>query len=233
MILALETAAEIGGVALLDGEALLGERRLDRQSEQAASLLPTIDRLLVDGGWELGAVDLIALSIGPGSFTGLRVGLATALGLCGGTERCIVPVPTLAALSLHADSEVPIVPMLDARKGQVYTGVYGPEGASIEPDRVCDPLPWLEQLRGRGPVSLLGPGATLYRNEIETALGQSARILPGELGCPRAASVGLLGARLAQRGAAVSADQIELRYLRRPQAELESSGLHVSAKPIT
>jgi tRNA threonylcarbamoyladenosine biosynthesis protein TsaB len=154
MILALQTATESGGVALLEGGRVLGERDLGPEEPHAGSLLVALDGLLRQASRRLEEVELIALSIGPGSFTGLRIGLATALGLCFGTSRRIVPVPTLAALSLQAGNVHRIVPLLDARKKQVYTGLYGSGGVSIREDRVCNPEVWFEELRGQGSLCL-------------------------------------------------------------------------------
>src|SRR3989338_4556744 len=119
LILALETAVERGGVALLDDEIVLGERELGLGRGQAAEVLVQLDVLLRETERALDEVDLIALSAGPGSFTGLRVGLATALGLAFGTGLRIAPVSTLAALALHAGDAPCSAPLLDARKGQV------------------------------------------------------------------------------------------------------------------
>ena len=237
MILAIETAAEQGGVALFEGQELLGERRIGEGGpHHTAELLPAVDALLAETGRELAQVECIALSVGPGSFTGLRIGLATALGLSFGTARLIAPVPTLAALSLGAGEVEPIVPMLDARKGQVYAGVYGPGGRALAEDRVVDPLPWLEELaslHGSGPIALLGSGAQLYRSEIEKVLGARGRLLPVEAGRPRAAWVAWLGARLAAAGALLPPEQVELCYLRRPEAEEKRAAGHSEREPIS
>jgi tRNA threonylcarbamoyladenosine biosynthesis protein TsaB len=219
LVLAIETAADVGGVALLDGERPVSEVILGPEGSPGAELLPAVDRALREAGCSLDAVADVSLSVGPGSFTGLRVGLATALGLCFGTSRRIVPVPTLAALSLHAAPASCIAPLLDARKGQVYAGLYGPSATEIEKDRVIDPLEWLESLRGKGPIAFLGPGAHLYRNEIETTLGRHAQLLPREVGWPRPATVGRLGHWLRERGLASEPALVELRYLRRAEAE--------------
>jgi tRNA threonylcarbamoyladenosine biosynthesis protein TsaB len=207
-------------VALLEGASLLGEHVVAEPPHRASSLLASVDQLLRTCGVGLAEVDAIALSIGPGSFTGLRIGLGTALGLCFDTERSIVPVPTLAALSLHAAGWARIAPLLDARKGQVYAGLYGPGAAPLVEDRVSDPLPFLEALKGAGPVALLGPGARLYRNEVETLLGSEATLLPAPMGWPRPATVGLLGADLLAAGRALRPEAVELRYLRASDAEL-------------
>jgi tRNA threonylcarbamoyladenosine biosynthesis protein TsaB len=219
LLLAIETATEVGGLALLERGELLADRSVGPARQHAASLLPSLDELLQSCGRRLEEVETIALSIGPGSFTGLRVGLATALGLCFGTERRIVPVPTLAALSLHAGPAPRIAPLLDARRGQVYAGTYGPDAAPLEEDRLVEPRPWLETLRGLGPVHFLGSGAVLYAESIRAALGEEARILPPELGLPRSATVARLGARLARERAAIPPEDVRLRYLRRSDAE--------------
>ncbi len=219
MILALETATEFGGVALLEDTRVIAERELERKQHHARSLLAELDQLLLGAGRRLEDVQLIALSIGPGSFTGLRIGLATALGLCFGTARKIVPVPTLAALSLQAGDAARIVPLLDARRKQVYSGLYAEGGVELRQDRVCDARPWFESLRAEGPLQLLGPGAQLYREAAVEILGEAACILEPERGRARASSVGRLGVRLAREGAACAPEAVELRYLRRAEAE--------------
>ncbi|MFQ5514612.1 MAG: tRNA (adenosine(37)-N6)-threonylcarbamoyltransferase complex dimerization subunit type 1 TsaB [Myxococcota bacterium] len=240
MLLALETASDGAGIALLDGEQLVGETGLPASTHLAGALLPALDELLSRCRAELGAVERIALSIGPGSFTGLRVGLATALGLCLGTERRIVPVPTLAALSLAAGEAERIVPMLDARRGQVYTGLYGPGADALRADRVCAAEAWLHELRGLGPVILLGPGAELHAARAREILGEDLRWPEGGPHRPRASWVGRLGARLASQGLALEPSRVELRYLRRSDAERRRRGAeaprgsagHPTRKPI-
>lgn len=232
MLIAVETATQYGGVALLEGERIVAEEAIDQAQQQASLLLPRLHALLDRCGYGLQDVARIALSIGPGSFTGLRVGLATALGLCLGSGRRIVPVPTLAVLALQAGECPRIAPMLDARKGQVYAGLYAPGGVPLESDCVSDPGPWLETLRSGGPVSFLGRGAQLYAQEIKRIVGQAAQILPAEQGWPRAASVGILGVRQAQREGDLAPDDVELRYLRTADAESTRRGGHAAGKAI-
>ncbi len=232
MILALETATPWGGVALLEGSRLLAERELGPETSHAGVLLERIEELLNEGARSLDEVELIALSVGPGSFTGLRVGLATALGLCFGTQRRIVPVSTLAALSLSAEAAPRIVPLLDARKGQVYTGLYGAGGVAAREDRLCEPAAWFQELRGGDPLTLLGDGAERYGPLAREILGAQARILSAEAGRPRARNVGRLGAVGAGQAGAQAPAQVELRYLRRPEAEAQARAGHPSAKAI-
>lgn len=220
-IIAIEAATAAGGVALLEGPRLLAERVLDDSQRSAATLLVALDELLQASGRRLEEFGLIALSIGPGSFTGLRVGLATALGLCFDTARRIVAVPTLAALSTHAPDAEHVVPMLDARRGEVYTGLYSGTGRTLRDDRVCEPDTWLGELaRLSTPLCFVGSGALRYADAIAHSMGCRARILPAEQARPRASSVGRLGVRLAAEGAVLEPAGVELRYLRRPAAEL-------------
>jgi len=232
VILALETASEVGGVALLDGDRSLGERVLSDRGRHAAELMPAVRDLLAAADRHLDDVEFVALSIGPGSFTGLRIGLSTALGLCFGSGRRILPVPTLAALSLEAGDRPAIVPMLDARRGQVYAGLYAQGGRSLRADEVTSPLPWLESLGEHAEVWLLGPGARLYHNEIESVLGARAHLLGAEQGEPRAANVARLGREIAEQGGALAPSEVEPRYLRPPEAVEKRAALLAQRKPI-
>ena len=232
-IIALEAATEAGGVALLEGSRLLAEQSIGESQRSASTLLVTLDELLQRVGRKLDDFQLIALSIGPGSFTGLRVGLAMALGLCFDTERRVVPVPTLAALSTHAGDAARIVPMLDARRGEVYTGLYGPDGNELQRDRVTDPGSWVRSLTDTGGrLHFVGSGALRYAELIEANHGHRARILSADQARPRAASVGLLGLRLAEGGGSLPGSEVELRYLRRPQAEVSRHAGHSPGEPI-
>ncbi|HTO71219.1 MAG TPA: tRNA (adenosine(37)-N6)-threonylcarbamoyltransferase complex dimerization subunit type 1 TsaB [Myxococcota bacterium] len=232
MLLALETSAERGGVALFEGAELVGEADVAETERHAASLLVRLDELFARVGRRLDDVGEIALAIGPGSFTGLRIGLATALGLAFGTERKLVPVPTLAALALQADAHGLVVPLLDARRNEVYAGLYDGAGSELAPD-LCAPLAEvLERLPAREPLALLGSGAELHRAALAAALGPRARLLPAEAGVLRARSVGHLGLALSARGGSRAPEAVELRYLRRAEAEAKRLALHRNAEPI-
>jgi len=232
VLLALETSAERGGVALFEGETLLGEADVAERERHAASLLVCLDRLLARVGRPLAEIDSIALAIGPGSFTGLRIGLATALGLTFGTTRTLVPVPTLAALAVQAQVSGLVVPLLDARRGEVYAGLYDSSGNALLRDACASVGDWVTVLPAREPIALLGSGAQLYRAKLEAELGSRARFLSDSAGTLRARSVGVLGHRLALAGAARPPEQVELRYLRRAEAEAKRSALHPNAEPI-
>ncbi|MCP4004895.1 MAG: tRNA (adenosine(37)-N6)-threonylcarbamoyltransferase complex dimerization subunit type 1 TsaB [bacterium] len=235
VLLSLETATDAGGVALVEhgksGEPrLLGEASIDTGQRHAATLLRAVDRVLSDSGRKLDEVELIGVSVGPGSFTGLRIGLSTALGLCFGTPRRIVPVSTLGALSLQAGGAGLAVPMLDARRGQVYGGVYAPQGRALQEDCAAPPEEFLGRLDPDSSVVVLGSGAQRYSEVVERVLGARARVLSAEEGRPRAAGVARLAVSLAANGLALPPERVELRYLRPPEAKLPGSGLGSDSK---
>ncbi len=233
MLLALDTSAERGSLALFDGQRLIAETWLDAGERHAASLLVCLDRLLAVHACTLAQIDRIALSIGPGSFTGLRIGLASALGLSFGTERRLVPVPTLAALATQAGvGPSAVAAVLDARRGEVYAGLYRADGQALGEDSCGSIEDFLAHLPADGPIAFLGGGVEPHRAAISARLGARVEFLPAAAGELRAASVGRLGLRLAAAGLSQAPERVELRYLRRAEAEAKRLALHPSQRPI-
>lgn len=198
-VLAVETSTLTGGVALLMGESLVAETTLSVSVQHAERLMPAIDRLLSDSGVSLGEVDLLAVAAGPGSFTGLRVGLAAVQGLAAATGKRAVGVSTLQALALAGSHfKGTVVPLLDARRGQVYAAAFrpGPVPRTLLEDRAVG-LPELlsEIARLPGPYLFVGEGAFVYRDSLEKWSGGEKVIASPALGHPRAAYVGLLALR--------------------------------------
>ena len=222
-ILGIETATLTGGAALLDGERVVGEVTLSVALQHSERLLAMVDRLLGDCGWTLAALDGIAVSIGPGSFTGLRVGLATAKGLAFASGLPIVPVPTLDALAASLPfADAPVCPLLAARKGEVYVSLYRWADARME--RLWDylALPPAEAARRlTAPVIVLGDGVEACRPHL-AALGPGVRTAPPARRLPSAAVVGQLGAERLAAGETADADALVPLYLRPPEAELRA-----------
>ena len=154
-----------------------------------------------------GEVELIAVAHGPGSFTGLRVGVATAQGLSLAWGRPAIGVSSLEALAMNgAHFTGLVVPVLDARRGEVYAAVRGNEHA-VSPEGLA------EILTGEnGPILLLGDGAITYREIFERRLGPSVRFAEMPYNSPRAANVGILGLKKFQQG--VKAPLVVPKYLR-------------------
>src|SRR5256885_10421836 len=123
--LAVETSTLAGGAALLDGDLVVGEYVLDIRITHSERLMSTIDRLLSDAGWSVRDLQGLAVSVGPGSFTGLRIGLSTVKGLALALAIPIAAVPTLDAMAAMLPfAALPVVPVLDPRKPEVYASRY-------------------------------------------------------------------------------------------------------------
>jgi len=221
-LLAIETATLSGGVAIAAEEGIVAEYRLNVEMTHSERLLMMVDRVLKEARVSLDKIDAIAVSIGPGSFTGLRIGLATAKGLCLGAEKPLIAVPTLAALAARVPfAPVPVVPMLDAKKKEVYWGSFQFRDGRVErlsPDSVSSPEAMLRQLTP--PALFLGSGAILYKELIRQALGEHAQFAPMSLALPSAASVAELGHEDLRRGAFCDPVLAVPLYLRRSEAEV-------------
>jgi len=222
LLLALETATSVVSAALLRDGEVIAEAVAAPGESAAESVLPAVDAVLRRAGARISEVDAFGLSIGPGSFTGLRVGLATVKGLAHGSDRPVVPVSTLAALAATAaDEPAPVAALLDARRGELYAGVFDVRGALPEasvPEGVYTPEELLPRLPAR--CRLVGE---------ERAFRELARLglpadRPRSLFGPFAVSVGALAARGLARGEAVSAAAVVPRYLRRAEAEVRRTG---------
>ena len=227
MILAIESATSHGSVALLSGGDLLGEILLPRGRQLSETYLDSIDRLLRESGLVPEEVGHVAVSSGPGSFTGLRVGMAAAKGFCFGWGTPIVPVPTLHALAIRFPREgTTICPVLDARRKEVYAGLYRWEGGvcfRTVPDAALPPEDLPGILPG-GTILFCGDGISPYRRMICDRLGARALFPPPGEEFPRAAAVGLLAERMLTEGAAEDPRSVVPAYLRPSEAEVRRRG---------
>ena len=222
MILAIESATPCGSVALVSGGRVLGETVLPREKQVSGTFLAAIDRLFEESGRGTSGLKYVAVSAGPGSFTGLRVGMAAAKGFCFGWGLPIVPVPTLHALaSRFPAKEVPVCPVLDAKKKEVYAGVFhwqGGECLRAAPDAAVSPdvLPdWFPE----GKVFFCGDGTIPYGELFRARLGERALFPPPGEGLPRASAVGFLAERMVRRGETGEVRTVVPAYLRFSEAE--------------
>jgi len=232
VILAVETATLATSVALLRGEELVAEWTHVDRTPHSERLLPAIDALLQGAGVTIGQVDAFAVSAGPGSFTGLRIGIATVKGLAFGSERPVAAVSTLAALALGgADGAAPVAALLDARRGEVYAAVFGPNGARLAADAVLTP----DALAGRlapGTRVVVGEGAGPAAAALARRLGAGVCLLGPSSGLARAHAVGVLGARILAHGEGVAAALVAPRYVRRAEAEVRRTGERFEPKAL-
>lgn len=225
-ILALDSSSNVASAALMDNGILLGEYSVNYKQTHSQTLLPMIDTLLKVVEADVEAVDLFAVANGPGSFTGLRIGLATVKGLAHACNKPVVGVSTLLALAYnlpHCDGLV--APILDARRDQVYTAVYQWENGVIkthtEPCAVSiDSLLDILQKAGQKAV-FLGDGIARFGDRIRETLGSMAYFAPGSAALQRASSVAAAAQTIYAAGGAVACSQLLPVYLRKSQAERE------------
>jgi tRNA threonylcarbamoyladenosine biosynthesis protein TsaB len=222
-LLALETATLAGGAALLEDGRLVGESRLDIALTHSERLMAMVDRLLQDCGWAVSSLHALAVSVGPGSFTGLRVGAATAKGLALALEIPVAPVPTLDALAATLPfADAPVCPLLDARKGEVYCSLYRWTGEEMA--RQWDYLalpPAAAAARLEPPVIVLGDGVAACRPHL-ARLGGGVREAAPVHSLPSPAVVGALGHRILAAGGGIPAERLAPIYLRPSEAELKA-----------
>jgi tRNA threonylcarbamoyladenosine biosynthesis protein TsaB len=230
IVLAVESATPRASVALMAGERVLAERRSDAGRHHSETLLPSIVGLLGDAGVSLGEVEGFAISIGPGAFTSLRIGLSTVKGLCFGSTVPVVAVPTLRGLAstawrngVVAASGV-VVPVLDARRGEVYVAAYRRDpddvtaGIELLPASVLDPERLARALPEGG--CLVGDGTGIVCGELERlAPGRFEHVADGTVE-PDAVTIGLLALREFRAGRGVDAATLVPRYVRRAEAEV-------------
>jgi tRNA threonylcarbamoyladenosine biosynthesis protein TsaB len=222
-VLAVETSTLSGGAALLDGERVVGEYTLDVRVTHSERLMAAIDQLLSDAGWTARDLDGIAVTVGPGSFTGLRVGLSTVKGLALALAIPVAAVPTLDAMAAMLPyAALPVCPVLDARKREVYASLYRWDGLGMR--RQWDYLALAPDELARRldePVIVVGDGA----EAIDSAFAR--RVEPPRRG-PAPAVVGALGRARLARGETVTVADLVPIYLRPSEAELKRRGAAVS-----
>jgi tRNA threonylcarbamoyladenosine biosynthesis protein TsaB len=221
--LGMDCATDTVGLALLAGDELQAEIHLGPGRHHAEVLLPALEGLLKLTGTSLGQVDLLACTFGPGSFTGVRMGVTTAKTFALALGKPIVGVSTLEALAMNAMPCSGLVsPILDARRGQVYAGLYrtGPDGfpERLVPDCLTDVVRWVRDLP-EGEAVFVGSGAVQYSDRLPVRpAGRSPS--PGtDRHRIRASAVALLGNRDHARGKAGDALHFLPQYLRLSEAE--------------
>jgi tRNA threonylcarbamoyladenosine biosynthesis protein TsaB len=222
LILAIDTTTPSGSVALLEDEALLGEVDIESAATHSARLLRSVDFLLGAGGRDIKDVDAFAVAAGPGSFTGIRIGVGAVKSLAFASAKPIAPVSTLLALAskLAADGARLVCPLLDAKKDEIYAGLFeaGKAGLiEIIPQCAYGPDAFFARLPAHRLISFAGSGLSIYRGKLLTYVRDKARF-PGRSRFI-AAEVGRIGHAMIREGRGVAAAALEPLYFRRSQAE--------------
>ncbi|MCI0546687.1 MAG: tRNA (adenosine(37)-N6)-threonylcarbamoyltransferase complex dimerization subunit type 1 TsaB [Candidatus Rokubacteria bacterium] len=221
-ILGLETATLAGSAALVDGGRIVAAALLNIGLTHSERLMVAVERLLEDAAWPVEVLEGVAVSIGPGSFTGVRVGVATAKGLALASELPVAPVPTLDALAAQLPfAAAAVCPILDARKGEVYLSRYRwcVDRMEREWEYLALP-PAVAARRLDPPVILLGDGVPSCLPFIGDA--PDVRIAPAAQSVPSAVLVAQLGHEMLSRGQGLPADSLVPLYVRPSEAELKA-----------
>lgn len=222
-IVGIESAAMTASVAVVDDEVIVAEYTVNHKKTHSQTLLPMLDEITRMAELDWAEVEAIAISGGPGSFTGLRIGSATAKGLGLARNLPLISVPTLDAMAYQLyGAEGLICPMLDARRGQVFTGLYrfAPEFEVLMPSCALDAKELGKKLEEYGEeVLLLGDGVPTALPVFEKECRFSFRVVPPMASRARAAAVASLGRVLFREGKSQTAAEHVPEYLRVSQAE--------------
>lgn len=225
-ILALDSSGLVASVAVTEDDNLLGEYTINYKKTHSQTLLPMLDEVAKMIELDLKTVDVIAVSAGPGSFTGLRIGSATAKGLALALDKKIVSVPTVDALAYNIWNCTDVIcPLMDARRQQTYTGLYTFEDGRMQtllPQCVVQIEEIINKVNDMGkPVVFLGDGVPVFADFIAQHCKVPYQYAPAHCNKQRAASVAVLGAILYGEGKAEPAAEHKPDYLRLSQAERE------------
>jgi tRNA threonylcarbamoyladenosine biosynthesis protein TsaB len=221
-ILGIETSTKTGSVAIASEKSVIAQYSLNIEVTHSERLMATVDRVLKDTGIVMSQFDGFAVAVGPGSFTGLRIGLSTVKGLALATGKPVAAVPTLKGLAWNLPySAYPVCPLLDARKNEVYAALYafdGHELVQVLAERVVTLSRLAEQINSR--TVFTGEAAHLLRTQIEQAFGDAAFFAPRSATLPSAAAVAEIGMDMIKNGKRTDPDSLTPMYIRRPEAEV-------------
>lgn len=221
-ILALDTTGLVASVALVDDEKTIAEFTTNYKKTHSQTIMPMIEQLKNMVELDLATVDYIACASGPGSFTGLRIGAATAKGLAHGLDKKIIPVPTLDGLAYNlCQSSKIIVPIMDARRNQVYSAIYSNNNnlERISDYMACDIMELLDRVIEIDENAIfLGDGVTVFKEKI-SEFNTGFKFAPQCANMQRASCIGALA--LNRIDEAIKPNDFEIIYLRKSQAERE------------
>ncbi|MBQ8325916.1 MAG: tRNA (adenosine(37)-N6)-threonylcarbamoyltransferase complex dimerization subunit type 1 TsaB [Lachnospiraceae bacterium] len=230
-LLALDSSGLVASVAVMEDDTMVAEYTMNYKKTHSQTLVPMLDQMSKMIELDLNTIDAIAIASGPGSFTGLRIGSATAKGLGLALNKPIIPVPTVDALAYNLCGNTGVIcPIMDARRNQVYTGIYqfvsdGCEGfvmKTLQTQTAVLIQDIVSQLNELGqPVIFIGDGVPVFKEQLKELMKVPYSFAPAHLSRQRAAAVGALGMIYYKEGKFESAALHEPEYLRMSQAERE------------
>lgn len=226
IILNIDSSTPVAGIAVSNGRELLGEITLNTKNTHSEKLMPLVKHLLDELALSVKDLDAIAVTQGPGSFTGLRIGMATAKGLAQGAGKKLIAVPTLDCLAqnlLHYPGI--ICPIMNAQKKQVYTAIYRSGREKLERlsdyqaiavDQLAAQLKELNE-----DVWFVGDGVAAFAETFQELLGDACRFADGHNILPRAGALAMLAAERAEQEQFDDLYEAELIYIRKSEAEVQ------------
>ncbi len=223
-VLAIDTASSVATVAVVSDEKLLGEVMVNSPKTHSQKLMPMIESLLDQLDMSVADMDGVAVTEGPGSFTGLRIGLATAKAFAHAHGLPVASISGLEGLANNVSFyEGLICPIMDARRQQVYTAVYKNVNGELEAlETSCNILidELIDRLAERDePVMFLGDGIYTFKEIIQSRLGDRAHFAPVHLSMQMASSVGALGLKKFANDFGIGYSEVKAEYLRKTEAE--------------
>ncbi|MBQ7077188.1 MAG: tRNA (adenosine(37)-N6)-threonylcarbamoyltransferase complex dimerization subunit type 1 TsaB [Lachnospiraceae bacterium] len=223
-ILGIESSGTVASVALYDDGKIVTEYTTNFKLTHSQTLLPMIDEALKRVGVDVSELDYVAISEGPGSYTGLRIGAATAKGIGLAIGKNLVSVSTLKALAFNiAGFDGVICPMIDAKHNEVFSGIYRIKVGKSECVRVDRPtlvVDLIEELNALGEaVMFVGDGIAAYKDVIDEKIKVEHEYAPTHVALQRASCVCLAAVEMIENGETVSAQMMRPEYLKKSQAE--------------
>ncbi|MEL7566079.1 MAG: tRNA (adenosine(37)-N6)-threonylcarbamoyltransferase complex dimerization subunit type 1 TsaB [Dehalobacterium sp.] len=230
-ILGIDTATQVAGIGIVDETGVVAEGWLNTGKTHSQRLLPLMDSLLKHAEITWDEIYGLAVTIGPGSFTGLRIGLATVQGLAQVLNKPVAGIVSLDALVQNlAGTPGLLCPILDARKNEVYTALYRSEGnrmTRLSPYRAVNPEVLVKELLPlKEKVTFLGDAVPVFRNYIKDSLHERASFAPLTRNLSRAVEVAALGMKKFHLGQETSGFEIKPFYLRPSEAEVKWAKIH-------
>lgn len=224
-ILGIESSSLVAGIAILDDDIITAEFTINYKLTHSQTLLPMLANIRDILNIDMNSIDAIAVSGGPGSFTGLRIGVATAKGISLAIKKPLINIPSLEAMAYNFyDTLSLVVPIMDARRMQVYTGIYRNKDKFeiIKSQSAISIEDLINELNKLGEkIIFLGDGVPVYKDVIEKELSVEYSFAPANMNRQRAASVALLAKKYYKEGRFTSSKDFEIEYLRKSQAERE------------
>ena len=248
-ILGIDSSGMVASVAIVSDDVVIAEYTMNHKKTHSETLLPMIDEIVKTSEMKLEDIDAIAIASGPGSFTGLRIGAATAKGLALAIDKPIVPVKTCEGLAYNMwGAEGLVCPIIDARRNQVYTGLYQVQGNvevvmeqtpmdihelieyinkaahTVSSESILSGNTEISRLGDPLTVTFLGDGVPIYEETIWLETKVPCKMAPANMNRQRGASIAAYGATLYKEGKYINADDFAPDYLRKSQAERVRDG---------